>query len=313
MLEHKEHSSITPSEREDASSTSATSLARALDARRSGFTWTANCPVCHYPKALRIAEGNRERNGKTRLLVRCFSGGCSYRAIVGAAKEYGFQEGRGLDRFYQRASRRADGRRRAIRRFWGQCIPPEGTLAEHYLRVRGINGPVPGTLRYSSQAWHAETKRRFPCLVAAVTVWPSRVVRAVHRTFLAECGDGKARIEPSKKTWGPTSRGAVRLAPLTNQVVVAEGLESALSAMTLLGIPAWAALSAGNLERLVLPDEVREITIAADNDRPGLAAAYRAARRWRREGRSVGIVSPRDPGLDMNDVLLAQCSVEPQS
>lgn len=44
--------------------------------------------------------------------------------------------------------------------------------------------------------------------------------------------------------------GAVRLAPpLAAEVVIGEGLETAGAAGLLIGVPAWSAVSAGNLEQ----------------------------------------------------------------
>jgi putative DNA primase/helicase len=48
-------------------------------------------------------------------------------------------------------------------------------------------------------------------------------------------------------------------------LVIGEGIETAASAGLLMGTPAWAAISAGNMAKgLVLPPEVRRVVIAAD-------------------------------------------------
>lgn len=64
-----------------------------------------------------------------------------------------------------------------------------------------------------------------------------------------------------------------------------EGIETCLAAMQLMGKPAWAALSTSGLRSLVLPRSVRRVTVLADGDPPGEAAAQDCARRWQREGR----------------------------
>ena len=89
------------------------------------------------------------------------------------------------------------------------------------------------------------------------------------------------------------------------EMLVAEGIETAASAGVLLGLPAWAALSAGNMAAaMVLPPDVRTVTIAADPDGPGRKAAQDAAARWRAEGRTVRIATPDRPDQDFNDLLL---------
>jgi len=46
-------------------------------------------------------------------------------------------------------------------------LPIGGTIAETYLRGRGITCDLPGTLRYHPSCWHASAKR-LPALVALV-------------------------------------------------------------------------------------------------------------------------------------------------
>jgi phage/plasmid primase-like uncharacterized protein len=103
---------------------------------------------------------------------------------------------------------------------------------------------------------------------------------------------------------GRTQRLAVHLAPAAERMAVAEGIETALSVQQATGIPTWAALSAGGIERLELPTLplAAEVVIAADADEDGLRAANQAARRWLREGRSVRIATP-PVGRDFNDLL----------
>jgi phage/plasmid primase-like uncharacterized protein len=111
---------------------------------------------------------------------------------------------------------------------------------------------------------------------------------AVHATYLRPDGNGKA---------GSVPRG--------EWIAVAEGVETALSIMVASAIPAWAALSAGGLERLALPPEAGMVLICADNDANGVGAraARTAGQRFLAEGRRVRLTSPPRVG-DFNDVLL---------
>ena len=88
--------------------------------------------------------------------------------------------------------------------------------------------------------------------------------------------------------------------------MVAEGIETALSAMTATAMPAWAALSASGMKALILPSIVRTVIILADHDLSGAGehAARTAAARWLAEGRRVRIAMPPVPGTDFNDVLI---------
>jgi putative DNA primase/helicase len=87
--------------------------------------------------------------------------------------------------------------------------------------------------------------------------------------------------------------------------MIAEGIETTASAMKIFDLPGWAAISAGNLRHVELPEVVREVIIAADNDPPGLRAAIAAAQRFRREGRYVRVVKPANC-KDFNNLLNAR-------
>ena len=117
----------------------------------------------------------------------------------------------------------------------------------------------------------------------------------------------KATVTPVKASLGPIWGGAIRLQdPDPGQsIVIGEGIETSASAGCLMGLPAWAAISAGNLANaLVLPPEVRRVVIAADPDDAGRRAARDAWIRWTAEGRKVRIALPDGAG-DFNDLLLA--------
>jgi putative DNA primase/helicase len=114
----------------------------------------------------------------------------------------------------------------------------------------------------------------------------------------------KADVEPAKASIGLIAGGAVRLQPCSDTLAVAEGVETSAAAGLLIGMPAWAAVSCGNLGKtMALPASVRSLTIAADHDAPGLRAAEDAALRWRDEGRAVRIIRASRPGADAADIL----------
>jgi phage/plasmid primase-like uncharacterized protein len=127
---------------------------------------------------------------------------------------------------------------------------------------------------------------------------------AVHRTWVTPEG-AKAELKKRKMSLAPIAGGAVRLALAGETLLVAEGIETALAAMTATAQPAWAALSTSGLVSLVLPLSVRMVIILADHDANGAGerAARAAAQRWLTEGRRVRIAMPPEPGMDMADVL----------
>ncbi|MFZ0679160.1 MAG: toprim domain-containing protein [Candidatus Binatus sp.] len=139
-------------------------------------------------------------------------------------------------------------------------------------------------------------------MVAAVSDLNRNVV-AIHRTFLDLRGN-KTKLDPAKAALGRVTGGAVHLAAVGERLVLAEGIETALSVQQATGFPTWAALGTSNLAKLQVPDCVRELTICADGDGPGERAAQTAAQRLLRGDRVVRIA--RAPaGTDFNDLLQA--------
>ncbi len=197
----------------------------------------------------------------------------------------------------------ADAKRtKAAIAIWQGAMPAGGTLVETYLASRGLHFPTLPRLRF-----HAGLKHRlgstWPAMVALVTRGVDDAPLAIHRTFLAQDGSGKAPVDPQKMMWGPCRGGAVRLAPAGNVLMVGEGIETCLAAMQASGRPAWAALSTSGLLALDLPPDVRDVIVLADGDEAGKAAARGAALRWKREGRRARIAHAAD-GMDFNDMLL---------
>jgi hypothetical protein len=200
---------------------------------------------------------------------------------------------------------------RAACDIWRAARPAPATIVDDYLsRHRGYDGTIPPTLRCAYALRHVPSGLTLPAMVAAVGVWPSREVVAVHRTYLDPETGAKASIEHVKMMLGPVAGGAVRLAACGDRLAISEGIETGLIAQHATGIATWAALSATGMEQLVLPPLpiAAEVFILTDNDTNGrgLEAAQRLARRLVPEGRTVRIAMPQLAGTDWADVLRAE-------
>lgn len=103
--------------------------------------------------------------------------------------------------------------------------------------------------------------------------------------------------------------GAVRLANSAETMGVAEGVETALSAQLMLGVPVWATLSTGCLVKWEPPETAKNILIFADYDETfgGQAAAFSLAHKLAGKGLHVEVRMPPDLG-DWNDALVAEQS-----
>jgi putative DNA primase/helicase len=284
----------------------AETIAKALGGHRAGATWMARCPV-HDDRApsLSISSG---KDGK--VLVRCHAG-CDQRDVIATLRKRGLWEttGRTLGRFARKYQSRvpdepeADALKRseAALAIWQSSQQAEGTPVEAYLRSRGLNLPASPALRFHAGLKHP-SGGVWPAMVALVTLGGTGSPIAVHRTFLARDGGGKARVNPAKMMLGPCRGGVVRLGAPGDVLMVGEGIETCLAAMQATGNAAWAALSTSGLRSLDLPRDVRNVIVLADGDEPGEAAAQDCARRWKREGRRVRIARPPQ-GRDFNDLL----------
>jgi hypothetical protein len=184
---------------------------------------------------------------------------------------------------------------------WQSAKPARGTLVESYLASRSIDLPIPDTLRFHAGLKHP-SGGIWPTMVALVTNGADATPIAIHRTFLARDGGGKALAEPQKMMLGPCCGGAVRLAEPGDVLMIGEGIETCLAAMLASGLPAWAALSTSGLRGLDLPKDARNVIVLADGDEAGEAAARDCALRWKRQGRRVRIARP-PRRMDFNDML----------
>lgn len=277
-------------------------LAQRLGLQRSGRSWRGACPACDYPRAFTVRAGKSDAP-----LIFCVNG-CRHPDLRAVLECKGLGA---LPKTRTPSTAGTENRRRqgAALRLAEGSMPAAGTLADIYLTGRALPGLAASpALRYRRDTPHPEGGT-LPALVALVTDADGRTV-AVHRTYLAPDGSGKAKLQPDRASLGPVWGGAIRLADATpdGAVVVGEGIESAASAGRMIGLPAWAAISAGNLARgLVLPATVRRVVIAVDPDPPGEAAAREAADRWRRAGLDVRLARPTAPG-DFNDALRARAA-----
>ena len=118
-----------------------------------------------------------------------------------------------------------------------------------------------------------------------------------HQTFVEPDGGGKAPLGKQARLFaagGKTIGGGVWFgeADSNREFIVAEGIESTLSAMRIFDVTAGcAALSEIGIRRLTLPSTARQVRIFADHDElgQGLAAARRGrtALAWQRAARSL--------------------------
>jgi len=276
------------------------------DARREGRGWRCRCPV-HGGRSLVLSDGE---NGC--VLATCW-GGCDRRHVLGELRSRGLWGKNLRQEIVERrpaVERKPDPgdvkRTQTAIAIWESAVPASGTPVQIYLACRGLDLPATDVLRFHLGLKHP-SGGVWPAMVAMVTNGVDERPVAIHRTYLVPDGKGKAPVHPQKIMLGPCRGGAVRLGLVRPEtwLVVGEGLETTLTVMQSCNLPGWAALSATGLKNIILPPEVGEVLVCADNDVNGVGqrAAHAAAERFIAEGRRVRIATPATPGADFNDVL----------
>lgn len=186
-----------------------------------------------------------------------------------------------------------------------------GDVVDTYLRSRAIDItkiPSMGTIRCSPDT------NTMVGLIVDLTTLTDATPKAKGVMTLALNADGTPWKDPEGRklrSIAGTQKGfGVPFGVPGPHLVVAEGVESMLAAMILLNIPfGVATLSAANMPPLAIPEWVRRVTIAQDQDAPGIAAGYALrdtlnlcgvparARNW---GAGEGVPE----GWDANDQLM---------
>jgi hypothetical protein len=189
--------------------------------------------------------------------------------------------------------------REAARRLFAASRPLRGTLAETYLRSRGITVPLRfASLRFHPTCYYRANKdtplETWPALIAAVTDLSDNIT-GVHRTWLAREGSDKANVHDPRRAMGDLLGNAVRFGLVDDVMAAGEGIETMLSLKSLLpGMPMVAALSAAHLAALLLPATLRRLYVAVDNDPAGRRAATQLKNRARDARVDAHLLQPHD-------------------
>lgn len=278
--------------------------------RALGGHWTGRGGMCRCP-----AHDDRDpslsvRLGDRSLLFHCFAG-CDGTDIIRVILRRRLLEGERLVVADQgtRTSRDTDLHARLARQLWEESRPIAGTLAERYLASRRLYGPMPALRFHPRTPLGSGRALRFrPAMIAAIT--EGRQLVGIQRTFLDPATAAKASDLPKPKLMlGRPHGGAVRLAAAGATLGIAEGLETAWSAMILLGLPVWAVLGSERFARVRIPDSVRHLVLLPDRGAAGRRAVAKSHDNLRRPGLIIEPKWPFDGHDDWSDVLMA--SLEP--
>jgi Toprim domain/CHC2 zinc finger len=202
-----------------------------------------------------------------------------------------------------------------------EMVPVRSTPAEEYLReTRKIDTFAIADMieRTDAIGWHPSVlfrdkdhpldSRRLGCIVSVmtdpVTAMPTGAISRTYLTpGLAKVGKGKTLGKPA---------GIVRLSAdedVLEGVHLAEGLESAIAAMSIGLRPMWSTGSTAIMAKFPTLLGIAALTIIADHDPNGAGeeAARTTEARWRAAGREVRLLR-LDRFGDFNDALVGDAT-----
>lgn len=196
----------------------------------------------------------------------------------------------------------------AARRLFAMSKPIRGTLAQSYLRARGITDcSGTGALRFHPHCYYrpegheAPGREAWPALISAVTDLDGTVTGA-HRTWLDPSSVEKAPLASPRRAMGQLLGHGVRFGIATDVLAAGEGVETMLSLRQVFTtVPAIAALSATHLAALQFQPTLRRLYIAREQDDAGRWAADALTARAR-EARIEPLMLDAQLG-DFNDDL----------
>jgi len=168
----------------------------------------------------------------------------------------------------------------AARWLFAVSKPVVGTLAETYLRARGIADMHDlDALRFHPRCYYRGDAdaplETWPALIAGVTDLTNRVT-GVHRTWLKRSGLHKAPLVDPRRALGTLLGNGVRFGIVDDVLAAGEGIETMLSLKTVLPrLPMLAALSAYHLAAFDFAPSLRRLYVARDNDAAGCFATER--------------------------------------
>jgi len=228
-----------------------------------GGIWRGSRGECLCPAHDDSSPSLSVRLGDTAILFHCFAG-CTPVEVMKALERNKLHDRTAMEMPEVKSKR--DMGALAVR-LWKASVPITGTLAEEYLLARGLSPRYSKALRFNPATvlGSGPTKRIMPAMIAAAE--NDIGVTAVQRTFLDPEDVLRKPIPKPKVSLGLIGSAAIRLAPATDELGLAEGIEDALSAMEWFGTPTWALGGVERLAFVAIPERVRRVIVYADRGR----------------------------------------------
>jgi putative DNA primase/helicase len=273
--------------------------------RMLGGRWQDGGGMCRCPAHADRTPSLSIRLGHTSLLVHCFAG-CTSREVLAAIRQFEPHMVAATSRYAPMPVRNDDWMRKRAADIWDEAHLIGGSPAERYLIARSITLGS-DALRYHARAplGRGQNLERRPALIAKVS--DDNALVAVQRIFIDPHRPRRARnLGNPRRLLGRPGTGAVRLVEPGTILGLAEGVETALSAMILLGIPVWAVLGNERFAHVAVPASVARLILLPDNDEAGRRGSAAGYERHQSRSRQVETLFPWRGLNDWNDVLRSE-------
>lgn len=287
-------------------------IALALNAKKTRTGYIAKCPAHNDKKpSLSLSEKNE------KMLFKCHAG-CEYGEIIDALKEMGILNNEYDSGSY--VSSREENSHNSLLEIESDLLDlSENGYSNKYLMSRGLDVLLANksikeiqSYKYLENIDGQWVESFHPCMVGIITNVLTNTIIGYHLTYLDFNGK-KADLSCPKKIFGTYKNGVVPiLAKASNEIILTEGIENAITISQRLDKTVLACLNANNL-CLDLPKEAsnRDIIIYVDKDisfvgeRKSLEAKYF----YESKGHKVTLIYPTESilksskGIDFNDLL----------
>jgi hypothetical protein len=143
---------------------------------------------------------------------------------------------------------------------------------------------------------------RIACLIVPFRAIDTDDVVGIHRIRL-----DRANLWPKaeRRMLGRVHKAAVKLGKANGEVIVGEGVETAMAAQKLGYSPAWALGSVGMIAKFPVLDGCKRVTILAEKGEASAQAIKVCAARWRAANRAVRVLRS-EVGDDLNDLVMGK-------
>ncbi|WP_419957076.1 DUF7146 domain-containing protein [Qipengyuania vulgaris] len=215
------------------------------------------------------------RQGQHGILVHCFAG-CQNEDVLRAISRTRPVFNSPAPKFQPSPSSAN------ARRIWDQGREICETLAEAYLKSRNLPLDLRDIRYHHKCPFGRKPNAVFrPALLVAVR--DRLEIMAIQRIALGSkglCHKGKYMLgRPGMGAWSPSFKG--------DTLGLAESMEDAVAYTRIKGIPCWSTLGAERLALVRIPDGVKTVVIAEDNNRAGRLGALAAIEAYATKDRTV--------------------------